>query len=250
VLYGTALMEWKRRNIYCSNCGSIDVSYQENGGTVGQCQNCQTKFWPRQDPSIIVLIVSNDRQRVLLANHVRHQHKKIYTTLAGFVEVGESMESAVVREVYEETGIRVDTTKPMQYIGTQPWPFPQSCMIGFIATADDRNQQITIDPAEIYDAQWFSKEDILAATTVLGSTLQTQVTEKAFQENPNLSCVIPPKGVIARKLIDTWLLEGNDRQQLKNDTSATADAPKSSFLHDDTATANQEEPVVHRIRII
>ena len=200
------------------------------------------------------MIVSHDRQRVLLANHVRHQHKKIYTTLAGFVEVGESMESAVVREVYEETGIRVDTTRPMQYIGTQPWPFPQSCMIGFIATADDRNQQISIDPLEIYDAQWFSKEEIIAATTVVGSTLQTQVTEKAFQENPNLSCVIPPKGVIARKLIDTWLFEGgSERQQLQNDASTASTA--TTFPYDDAATsttmaANHDEQVVHRIRII
>ena len=235
VLYGTALMEWKRRNKHCSSCGSsATLSYTENGGTVGQCQNCQTKFWPRQDPSIIVLIVSSDRQRVLLANHVRHKHKKIYTTLAGFVEVGETMERAVVREAYEETGIRVDTTKPIQYIGTQPWPFPQSCMIGFIATADDTNQAITIDPTEIYDAQWFSKEDVLGATTVVGSTLQTHVTEQAFRLNPNLSCVIPPKGVIARQLIDTWLYE---------------DVPVSKFLHED-ATTTTTKPVVHQVRIV
>ena len=250
VLYGTALMEWKRRNKFCSSCGHHELSYRENGGTVGKCLECQTKFWPRQDPSMIVLIVSRDRQRVLLANHARHQHKKIYTTLAGFVEVGETMESAVVREVYEETGIRVDTTVPMQYIGTQPWPFPQSCMIGFIATTDDRTQQITIDPNEIYDAQWFSKEDIMAASLVVGSTLQTQVTERAFQQNPNLLCVIPPKGVIARKLIDTWLFEDGSTEKDAGTITTTATTASPKYLHDDATNTAMSDTRVHRVRLI
>jgi hypothetical protein len=175
--------------------------------------------------------------------------------LAGFVEVGESMESAVVREVYEETGIRVDTTQPMQYIGTQPWPFPQSCMVGFIATADDRNQSITIDPNEIYDAQWFTKQDIVAAASVKGSTLQTKVTEQAFQNNPKLACVIPPKGVIARKIIDTWLYETNDGHVQNDDAAVRAASSATQFCNDDATTTissgnQEEEPEVYRIRII
>jgi NADH pyrophosphatase NudC (nudix superfamily)/nicotinamide mononucleotide (NMN) deamidase PncC len=241
ILYGTALVEWKRTMRYCNKCGSSTIEYID-GGTVGQCQSCNMKFWPRQDPSIIVLIVSRNRQRVLLANHVRHLHKKIYTTLAGFVEVGETFEQAVIREVNEETGISIDRNS-IQYIGSQPWPFPQSCMIGFIATADDTKQNITIDPNEIYDAQWFTKDDISLASNVVGSTLQQHVTEMAMQQNPNLKCVIPPQGVIARQLIDLWLYEDSEHPQLLLvDTSAV----------DDNDTNKQQKQVgsIHRTRLV
>jgi NADH pyrophosphatase NudC (nudix superfamily)/nicotinamide mononucleotide (NMN) deamidase PncC len=205
ILYGTGLVEWQRRTKHCANCGSALQLF--GGGTVGECPTCATKVWPRQDPSIIVIVSSRDGERILLANHKRHAHKKIYTVLAGFVEVGETFESAVAREVYEETGIRIDIAS-IRYVGSQPWPFPQSCMIGFIATADDVTQPIVVEPEEILRAQWFHKSDILESSKVSGPTLQRAVAEAAIRENPALSCVIPPKGVIARTLIDLWLEQG------------------------------------------
>jgi NADH pyrophosphatase NudC (nudix superfamily) len=202
VLYGTALAEWQHRTKFCTNCGSAMQSLQ--GGTLGQCSSCSMKFWPRQDPSIIVVVSSRDGQRILLANHKRHLHQRFYTVLAGFVEVGETFEAAVAREVWEETQIRVDP-ESIQYVGSQPWPFPHSCMIGFLATADDSSQSIVVDPEEIVNAEWFHKNDIVKSAQVTGPTMQRSVAEAALLARPDLSCVIPPKGVIARTLIDLWL---------------------------------------------
>jgi NADH pyrophosphatase NudC (nudix superfamily)/nicotinamide mononucleotide (NMN) deamidase PncC len=202
VLYGTALAEWQRRTKCCTSCGHPMQFLQ--GGTLGQCRQCAVKFWPRQDPSIIVVVSSRDGQRILLANHKRHLHQKFYTVLAGFVEVGETFEAAVAREVWEETKIRIDP-ESVQYVGSQPWPFPHSCMIGFLATADDAKQVIVVDPEEIVNAAWFHKDDIVKAAQVTGPTMQRAVAEAALQDQPDLSCVIPPKGVIARTLIDVWL---------------------------------------------
>ena len=161
------------------------------------------KSWPRQDPSMIALISSRDQQRVLLARSPRHP-TGVHTVLAGFVEAGETMEGAVAREVFEETGVLIDQGS-VRYIGTQPWPFPQSTMIGFTATADDLSQDIVIDPKEIVSAHWFEKEDVAYAAGVPGATMQKAVAEDALRKDPSLKLLVPPRGVIARKLIDTWL---------------------------------------------
>lgn len=173
-----------------------------HAGTAQQCTSCKALSWPRQDPSMIASITSRCGERILLARSKRHP-PKMHTVLAGFVEAGETFEAAVARETWEETGIRIDEGS-VQYIGSQPWPFPQSCMIAFTATADE-NQPLNIDENELVDAKWFDRHDVLAATKVEGAVMQKEVAEAALAEDPTLSLLVPPKRVIARTLIDTWL---------------------------------------------
>lgn len=205
-LHATALAQWQRRTKCCSLCGGKTILVQ--GGTACQCTQCHSKSWPRQDPSMIVIISSRDGQRVLLGRSPRHPYK-MYTALAGFVEAGEAFESAVAREAFEETGVLVDDGS-VQYCGSQPWPFPQSCMIGFIATADD-TMPLDVDTMELVDAKWFDRSDVEKAATVPGATMQKEVANDALMRDPTLPLLIPPKGVIARKLIDQWLEKGLTR---------------------------------------
>lgn len=200
-LHITGIKQWQKRTKFCSSCGSGSIEFVD-GGTRALCNNCNATSYPRQDPSIIVLISSRDQQRVLLARSPRHPNK-LHTVLAGFVEVGETFESAVAREAYEETGVIIDEDS-IEYISSQPWPFPQSCMIGYIATADDTTPLI-IDTNEIVTASWFHKDDVIKASYVQGATMQHTVANHAIENNPSLSLLIPPKGVIARKLIDYWI---------------------------------------------
>ena len=151
---------------------------------------------------MIAVISSRDGERILLAHSARHP-PKMHTVLAGFVEAGEKFEEAVARETFEETGISIDEGS-VRYIGSQPWPFPQSCMIGFSAVADDR-QPLQIDRNELVAAAWFSKDDVMRAASLEGSTMQEAVARAALEKDPTLNLLIPPKGVIARELIDTWL---------------------------------------------
>ena len=128
----------------------------------------------------------------------------MHTVLAGFVEAGETFEAAVARETWEETGIRIDEGS-VEYIGSQPWPFPQSCMIAFTATADD-SQVLNIDENELVEAKWFDRRDVEAATRVEGAVMQHEVAKAALAAaDPTLPLLVPPKRVIARTLIDTWL---------------------------------------------
>lgn len=199
-LHATALAQWQRRTSYCNLCGGTTTFV--DGGTCCRCTQCQTPSWPRQDPSMIAVISSRDGQRVLLAHSARHP-PKFSTVLAGFVEAGETFEAAVAREAYEETGIRIDEGS-VQYVGSQPWPFPQSCMIGFTAVADC-SQELHVDTKELISARWFDKSDVAKAATVEGPTMQRAVAEEALKNDPSLPLLIPPKGVIARTLIDKWL---------------------------------------------
>jgi NAD+ diphosphatase len=199
-LHATAVAEWQRRTSFCNLCGGkMDFL---DGGTRGCCTQCNTSSWPRQDPSMISLISSRCQQKVLLARSKRHP-PMVHTVLAGFIEAGETFEAAVAREAHEEAGVKVDDGS-VQYLGSQPWPFPQSCMIGFTATADD-SIPLNIDPNEIESAAWFDKAEVLKASKVTGSTMQVKVAVAAIERDPSLKLLIPPKGVIARKLIDHWL---------------------------------------------
>jgi len=199
-LHMMAYANWQRRSCFCASCGAPLTLI--HAGTAQQCTACKALSWPRQDPSMIASITSRCGERILLARSKRHP-PKMHTVLAGFVEAGETFEAAVARETWEETGIRIDEGS-VQYIGSQPWPFPQSCMIAFTATADE-NQPLNIDENELVDAKWFDRHDVLAATKVEGAVMQKEVAEAALAEDPTLSLLVPPKRVIARTLIDTWL---------------------------------------------
>jgi NAD+ diphosphatase len=200
VIYATALVQWQRRAPHCMRCGSETILVE--GGTSRKCSSCGDRSWPRQDPSMIVAVSSRDGKKILLGRSKRHP-TGAHSTLAGFVEAGESMERAVAREVYEEVGIRVDEDT-LRYVASQPWPFPQSTMMGFICTADE-NQPLNIDENELAGAAWFDKSQVLLASTIYGPVMQKDVAEAAFASNPDLSLLVPPKGVVARTLIDRWL---------------------------------------------
>lgn len=135
-----------RTHRYCGRCGSEmrKVSWE----MAMHCDKCTHRVYPRVSPCIIVAIHNN--KQILLAQGVRQQSAGFYSTLAGFVESGESLEQAVHREVFEEVGVKLGK---IEYIDSQPWPFPHSLMCGYIA--EFKGNKIKIDEKEIVDAQWF-----------------------------------------------------------------------------------------------
>ena len=201
-LHATAYAQWQRHTRFCHLCSGGGPVQFTQGGTCAQCPACGALSWPRQDPSMIAAISSRDGKQILLAHSKRHP-PKLHTVLAGFVEAGESVEAAVAREAYEETGIGIDRDS-VRYVASQPWPFPQSIMLGFTAVAD-HEQLLKVDPNELVSAAWFTRSDVVKAAAVEGATMQTDVAQAATEKDPSLKLIIPPKGVIARKLIDNWL---------------------------------------------
>ena len=160
--YARALTHWQLQNRFCAFCRSpLNASH---GGHVLECsgsksedKECKLSIYPRTDPAVIMLVerVNKDgTPECLLGRQAQWPHKA-FSTLAGFVEPGESLEEAVRREVLEEAGIK---TGSVRYIGSQPWPFPASIMLGFIAKAT--SSEITIDTHELAEAHWFSKADL------------------------------------------------------------------------------------------
>ncbi|MDA0979628.1 MAG: NAD(+) diphosphatase [Proteobacteria bacterium] len=147
-LVGRALQlcDWFRTHRFCGKCGQQTVEDPRDSSL--SCETCRLNFYPRLSPSIIVLIHRDDE--VLLArNHLFPEG--LYSTLAGFVEPGESIEETLHREVREEVGVNVHN---LDYRGSQPWPFPNSLMLGF--HAEYESGDIVLQPDEIADAQWFS----------------------------------------------------------------------------------------------
>ena len=148
------LSNWHAVHTHCANCGAhTDVI---DAGHVRQCPVCGLSHFPRSDPAIIVL-VTDDQDRALLGRNEAWPEGR-YSTLAGFVEPGESLEAAVRREVLEETGVVVGPE--IEYAGSQPWPLPSSLMLGFFAKAS--NFDIEVDADEIAEARWFTREDLRA----------------------------------------------------------------------------------------
>ncbi len=170
------LSAWHRTNQFCGTCGA--PTRPEAAGHVRRCTGCAKEHFPRTDPAIIVLVTDGDR--CLLARGPQWP-VRFASALAGFVEPGESLEDAVAREVFEEVGIVVDE---VEYQSSQPWPFPASVMLAFRATA--ATTEITMDPTEIADAQWYSREDVADGIVNLPGSVS-----------------------IARRLIDDWIAEGS-----------------------------------------
>jgi NAD+ diphosphatase len=160
--YARAMILWRDRQRFCGRCGAPTRALQ--GGHVRQCTNaaCGEQVFPRTDPAIIVLIT--DGERALLGRQASWPPGR-YSTIAGFVEPGESLEDTVIRETQEETGVRVEQVK---YHSSQPWPFPSSLMLGFIATAT--TTEIRLSDAELEDARWLSRRQIAAGEVALPLT--------------------------------------------------------------------------------
>jgi NAD+ diphosphatase len=148
------LSNWHAVHTHCANCGEHTEVIE--AGHVRHCPNCGLNHFPRSDPAIIVL-VTDDQDRALLGRNGAWPEGR-YSTLAGFVEPGESLEGAVRREVLEETGVIVGPE--IEYAASQPWPLPSSLMLGFYAKAT--GFEIEVDADEIAEAKWFTREDLRA----------------------------------------------------------------------------------------
>jgi NAD+ diphosphatase len=157
--YARAMVTWRERHRFCGKCGAPTMPIE--GGHVLRCSapSCATQTFPRIDPAIIVLI--HDGERALLGRQASWP-PRWYSTIAGFVEPGESLEDAVVREAKEETGVDIDV---VDYHSSQPWPFPSSLMIGFLAHA--ATTDIDLGDAELEDARWLTREQIAAGEIAL-----------------------------------------------------------------------------------
>ena len=173
--YARALALWKARHRHCGVCGAPNVPAR--AGHVLRCsrEGCGTEAFPRLDPAIIVLVTDPTGERALLGRQSSWAAGR-YSTIAGFVEPGESLEDAVIREVEEETGV---VAGDVEYVASQPWPFPSSLMLGFRAVA--RTLEITLRDGELEDARWFTRADLAAGHPLL-----------------------PPPGAISARLIDAW----------------------------------------------
>ncbi|MDQ1061122.1 NAD(+) diphosphatase [Stenotrophomonas sp. SORGH_AS_0282] len=178
--YARGMSYWRSRTRFCGVCGGA-VAFTR-GGFIGRCVACSTEHYPRVDPAVIVAVESNGR---LLLGRQANWAPRRYSVLAGFVEPGESLEQTVVREVYEESKVRV---RSCRYLGTQPWPFPGALMLGFSATAED--DVPTVD-GELEDARWFTAEEV-------GAALARDI------EDDGAGIRLSPPISISRSLIEHW----------------------------------------------
>jgi NAD+ diphosphatase len=176
--YARAMSWWRARHRWCSACGA--PATPQRAGHVVRCSNeaCGIEVFPRIDPAIIVLVTDGDR--ALLGRQASWPPRR-YSTIAGFVEPGESLEDAVAREVEEETGVRIASAS---YHSSQPWPFPSSLMLGF--TAEALPGAIACADAELEDARWFSREQLARGEALL-----------------------PPRTSISHRLIEQWFDAGS-----------------------------------------
>ena len=144
------MLDWNRRHPFCAQCGT--QSRLAEGGYKRVCDNCGTEHFPRTDPVVIMLATHGDD---CLLGRQRGWPDGMMSALAGFMEPGESIEEAVARELQEEAGLEISS---VTYLGTQPWPFPGSLMIGCMAEAS--NREIMVDEVELEEARWVSRADI------------------------------------------------------------------------------------------
>jgi NAD+ diphosphatase len=181
--HAKGLFHWHASHRYCGFCGTPTVA--KECGHLLLCTNddCRKQHFPRTDPAIITVVAKDDK---CLLGRQAYWPEGAYSTLAGFVEPGETLESAVAREVFEETGVKIAHAT---YRGSQPWPFPASVMVGFSAEAI--SEEIVLDEEELADARWFTREDI----------------RQGFAAG-NLG--LPPKSSIAYRLIEQWYDAGGE----------------------------------------
>ena len=177
--FARAMQHWRSRSRHCGICGGANEF--RRAGYVAHCTQCGADHYPRVDPAVIVAV--SDGERLLLGRQASWPAQR-YSVIAGFVEPGESLEQTVVREVFEETRVRV---RSCRYLGAQPWPFPGALMMGFVADAEPDAPQVD---GELEDARWFTVNEIAAARLRKG-------------DDPS-GILLSPRISIARSLIEHW----------------------------------------------
>jgi|SRR5579875_3889664 len=178
-----ALIDWHNRHRFCAQCGN--PTKPELAGWMRSCPTCKASHWPRTDPAVIMLAVRGDY--ALLGRNRRRPGGR-FSCLAGFVEPGETLEEAVRREVFEETGVRCGR---MRYLASQPWPFPSNLMLGFLA--EGLTEEIRVDPEELSEARWFHRDEIreMLARAANGPDDPSQLS-------------LPPPLAIAHQILRRW----------------------------------------------
>lgn len=184
--HARGLLYWHKRHRFCGACGAPTAV--KEAGHVRVCTNaeCGVHIFPRTDPAVIMLVLDGDK---CLLGRRPTRGNMMYSTLAGFVEPGESLEEAVAREVLEETGV---TLKDVRYAHSQPWPFPANLMLGFYA--DAATTEIEINPEELADARWFDRAEVRELMAA---------RDRADREKAGYH--LPRPISIARRLIRDWL---------------------------------------------
>ncbi len=175
-----ALANWHSSAGHCPRCGA--VTQVTNGGWARRCPEDGSEHFPRNDPAVIVLVL--DAQDRALLGHRVGWPEPMYSTLAGFVEAGESAELTVLREMAEEAGVRIDPAS-LSYLGSQPWPFPSSLMLGFHARVAADSPPAVADGVEIGEVRWFTRSELAAAYAARELNLPGRVS-------------------IARRLVERW----------------------------------------------
>ena len=176
-----SLIRWNGDNQFCGRCGS--VMEIRIGGYKRVCTACEHMIFPRTDPVVIMLTIDEERDLCLLGRSP-HFAPGMYSCLAGFLEPGETIEDAARREVLEESGIQVGS---INYVASQPWPYPSSLMIGLIGEA--LNRDIVIDKTELEDARWFARNEIL----------------QMLDERHPQGFSVPPRMAIAHRILEQGL---------------------------------------------
>lgn len=175
-----SLLEWHASHTFCAKCGN--QSFPQRGGTSRKCPSCGTDHFPRVNPVTIMLVVNGDQ---CLLGRGHGWPEGAFSALAGFISPGETIEEGCAREVFEEVGVKVENQR---YVFSQPWPFPSQLMIGLICETSDT--KLTIDPKEIEDAQWYSREQVEAVFAKRSDVFKR-----------------PPRFTIAHQLLRHWLSE-------------------------------------------
>ncbi|CAL5360738.1 unnamed protein product [Camellia sinensis] len=223
--HARALLEWRNISRFCGHCGEKTVP--KEAGRRKQCSNelCKKRIYPRVDPVVIMLVIDKENDRALLSKQSRFV-PRMWSCLAGFIEPGESLEEAVRRETWEETGIEVGEVK---YHSSQPWPvgpnsMPCQLMVGFFAYA--KSLEISVDKEELEDAKWHSREDVKKALTFAEykkaqTTAAAKVAQmcKGVEKGQNIATdfnvesgelapmFVPGPFAIAHHLITTWVYQ-------------------------------------------
>ena len=178
-----SLIDWHGRHRFCAQCGTPSVV--ASGGWVRHCPNCKAHHFPRVDPVVIMLAAKGER---CLLGRGRRRVGSRFSCLAGFMEPGETLEEAVRREIFEESGIQIGRVR---YLASQPWPFPSSLMMGFLAEA--LSEEITIDPDEIAEARWFERDEVRA-----------MVERSRFDDQIPGVVTLPPPLAIGHQIARRW----------------------------------------------